>query len=63
MKEKIINFFKQNGIGYGASFILPVAIILVYARIDIYPGSEIRTVLASDAYSQYVNFLQVSITR
>ncbi|OJG97651.1 hypothetical protein RV18_GL000719 [Enterococcus termitis] len=29
---------------------------LVYARIDIYPGSEIRTVLASDAYSQYVNF-------
>lgn len=57
MKKKIYLFIKNEGMVFLLSAAIPVIImILVYARIGIYPGSEQRTILASDAFSQYANF-------
>lgn len=57
MKGKVISFLKNQGIYAFLSFLIPVVIMIaVYAYIGIYPGSEGRTILASDAFSQYSNF-------
>ncbi|OQO69958.1 copper ABC transporter permease [Enterococcus villorum] len=56
MKTKIKLFFKENGRYAAASFLLPFLILaLVYLSIGIYPGSS-RSILASDAFSQFSNF-------
>lgn len=52
----IKSFFKQNWLYMSASFFLPFFIMaLIYLTIGIYPGSS-RSVLASDAFSQFSNF-------
>ena len=57
MKEKWKIGLKENALYMGLSFLLPIIIMgCIYASIGIYPGSEERTVLASDAFSQYSNF-------
>ncbi|MBO0423647.1 YfhO family protein [Enterococcus plantarum] len=57
MRKKIHLFIKDNGLYILLSLALPMLIMaVVYAKIGIYPGSEHRTILASDAFSQYVNF-------
>ncbi|MHC5218122.1 YfhO family protein [Enterococcus sp. LJL128] len=57
MKKKIGSFIKTQGIFISLSVVLPVIIMMVvYAKIGVYPGSEHRTILASDAFSQYSNF-------
>ncbi|MBO0474476.1 hypothetical protein IGL98_003121 [Enterococcus sp. DIV0840] len=49
-------FFKKNSVAIVLSFLLPVAIMAIsYYRLGIYPTSE-RTILASDAFGQLVNF-------
>ena len=54
---KIYAFIKREGFFVCLSFVLPVLILAaVYARIGIYPGSEYRTIMASDSFSQYSNF-------
>lgn len=54
--SKIKTFVKQNGWLMLAAFFIPVLIMVgLYLSIDIYPGSQ-RTVLASDAFSQFSNF-------
>ncbi|WP_165003973.1 MULTISPECIES: YfhO family protein [unclassified Enterococcus] len=56
MKNKIKTFFKENGYYAAASFLIPFVILaLVYLSIGIYPGSS-RSILASDAFSQFSNF-------
>lgn len=49
-------FFKKNSVAIILSFLLPVAIMAIsYYRLGIYPTSD-RTILASDAFGQLVNF-------
>ncbi|MGG5365997.1 YfhO family protein [Enterococcus sp. DIV0240a] len=56
MTKIIKNYFKENGIFLLASFFIPFLILAaVYLSIGIYPGSD-RSVLASDAFSQFSNF-------
>ncbi|MBF8807123.1 MAG: YfhO family protein [Enterococcus lacertideformus] len=56
MKTKIKLLLKKNGRYAIASFLLPFLILaLVYLSIGIYPGSS-RSILASDAFSQFSNF-------
>ncbi|WP_086314603.1 hypothetical protein A5821_002186 [Enterococcus sp. 7F3_DIV0205] len=55
MKQKK-SFFKRNSIAIALSFVLPVLIMAAsYYRLGIYPTSD-RTILASDAFGQLVNF-------
>lgn len=50
------NYLKENRWYLLASFLLPVLLmVIVYLTIGIYPGSS-RSVLASDAFSQFSNF-------
>lgn len=50
------NYLKENRWYILASFFLPLALmVIVYLTIGIYPGSS-RSVLASDAFSQFSNF-------
>jgi uncharacterized membrane protein YfhO len=50
------NYLKENRWYLLASFFLPLALmVIVYLTIGIYPGSS-RSVLASDAFSQFSNF-------
>ncbi|MGK0552737.1 YfhO family protein [Enterococcus faecalis] len=56
MKKKIVQFTKTNWPYMTASFFIPFFIMaIVYLSINIYPGSS-RSVLASDAFSQFSNF-------
>ncbi|MBL1228394.1 YfhO family protein [Enterococcus sp. BWB1-3] len=56
MKNKLQNFIKENWRYMAASFFIPFFImVFVYLSIGIYPGSS-RSVLASDAFSQFSNF-------
>lgn len=56
MKKKIRQFTKDNWPYMAASFFIPFLIMaIVYLSIGIYPGSS-RSVLASDAFSQFSNF-------
>ena len=56
MKTKLKLFLKENGRYALASFLIPLLILtLVYLSIGIYPGSD-RSILASDAFSQFSNF-------
>lgn len=56
MLEKLSYSLKKEGKYGGAAFLVPIFImIVVYLSIDIYPGSS-RSVLASDAFSQFSNF-------
>ncbi|MGC6769106.1 YfhO family protein [Enterococcus sp. LJL51] len=56
MKNKIKQFTKENWQYMAASFFIPFFIMFfVYLSIGIYPGSS-RSVLASDAFSQFSNF-------
>ncbi|MBL1225815.1 YfhO family protein [Enterococcus sp. BWR-S5] len=58
MKSKIIKFIKQKGILFGLlSFLIPVVIMaLAYYKVDVLPIEGHRSILASDAYSQYSMF-------
>ncbi|MCB5951340.1 YfhO family protein [Enterococcus sp. BWT-B8] len=57
MKKNIHTFFKNEGCFFSLSIVLPILVmIIVYAKIGVYPGSEHRTILASDSFSQYANF-------
>lgn len=50
------NYLKENRWYLLASFFLPLTLmVIVYLTIGIYPGSS-RSVLASDAFSQFSNF-------
>ncbi|AYW47904.1 copper ABC transporter permease [Tetragenococcus osmophilus] len=52
----IKDFFQKNKYYMIASFFIPAIIMaIIYLTIGIYPGSE-RTLLASDAFSQFSNF-------
>ena len=52
----IKSFIKQHWPYMTASFLLPLLIMaVIYLTIGIYPGSS-RSVLASDAFSQFSNF-------
>lgn len=54
--NKIKQFIKENYLAMLASFFIPALIMAgLYLSLDIYPGSQ-RTVLASDAFSQFSNF-------
>ncbi|THE14947.1 copper ABC transporter permease [Enterococcus hirae] len=56
MKTSFKQFLKENGRYAAASFLIPLLILaLVYLSIGIYPGSD-RSILASDAFSQFSNF-------
>jgi uncharacterized membrane protein YfhO len=56
MTKIIKNYFRENGVFMLASFFIPFLILAaVYLSIGIYPGSD-RSVLASDAFSQFSNF-------
>lgn len=56
MKKRIRTFTKENWRYMVASFFIPFFIMAtVYLSIGIYPGSS-RSVLASDAFSQFSNF-------
>lgn len=56
MKKKMQLFFKENWPYMVASFSIPFLImVIVYLSIGIYPGSS-RSVMASDAFSQFSNF-------
>ncbi|MGL9891992.1 YfhO family protein [Enterococcus mundtii] len=56
MKTTLKKFLKENGRYAAASFFIPLLILLlVYLSIGIYPGSD-RSILASDAFSQFSNF-------
>ncbi|ELT8941035.1 YfhO family protein [Enterococcus faecium] len=56
MKKNLKSFFIENGRYAAASFLIPFLILaLVYLSIGIYPGSS-RSILASDAFSQFSNF-------
>lgn len=56
MKTKITHFFKTESKYLLAAFFIPVLIMVgVYLSLGIYPGSA-RSVLASDAFSQFSNF-------
>ncbi|HAR1339731.1 TPA: YfhO family protein [Enterococcus faecium] len=56
MKKNLKSFFRENGRYAAASFLIPFLILaLVYLSIGIYPGSS-RSILASDAFSQFSNF-------
>lgn len=55
-QNKTKSFLKKNSWAIGLSFFIPVLIMAVsYARFGIYPTSD-RTILASDAFGQLVNF-------
>lgn len=55
-QNKTKSFFKKNSWAIALSFFVPVLIMAVsYARFGIYPTSD-RTILASDAFGQLVNF-------
>ena len=57
MKNKSRQFLKNNWPYMLASFFIPFLIMaIIYLSIGIYPGSS-RSVLASDAFSQFFNFL------
>lgn len=58
MKSKVTTFIKQKGLLYaGLSFLIPVVImVLAYYRVDVLPAAGHRSILASDAYSQYSMF-------
>lgn len=58
MKSKVTTFIKQKGLLYaGLSFLIPVVIMaLAYYRVDVLPAAGHRSILASDAYSQYSMF-------
>ena len=54
--KKIRNFFKENYLVIGCSFLLPILLLgIAYYNIGIYPGSE-KSILATDSFSQYANF-------
>ena len=54
--KRIKTFIKQNGWLMLAAFAIPVLIMVgLYLSLGIYPGSQ-RTVMASDAFSQFSNF-------
>ncbi|OJG83440.1 ABC transporter membrane protein [Enterococcus ratti] len=56
MKTTFKLFLKENGRYALASFLIPLLILTcVYLSIGIYPGSS-RSILASDAFSQFSNF-------
>ncbi|WP_375178494.1 YfhO family protein [Enterococcus rotai] len=56
MKKNIATFIKKNGLSFSLSVVVPMlTMVLVYYSIGIYPGSD-RTLLASDAFTQYANF-------
>lgn len=56
MKKNYKLFFKENWPYMAASFFIPLIILaLIYLSIGIYPGSS-RSILASDAFSQFSNF-------
>ena len=56
MKNKSRQFLKNNWPYMLASFFIPFLIMaIIYLSIGIYPGSS-RSVLASDAFSQFSNF-------
>ena len=56
MKKNLKSFFRENGRYAASSFLIPFLILaLVYLSIGIYPGSS-RSILASDAFSQFSNF-------
>lgn len=55
-EKNLKSFFRENGRYAAASFLIPFLILaLVYLSIGIYPGSS-RSILASDAFSQFSNF-------
>lgn len=54
--RKIRNFFKENYLVIGLSFLLPILLLgIAYYNIGIYPGSA-KSILATDSFSQYANF-------
>lgn len=54
--NKIKSFIKENHWGMMLAFFLPLTIMIgLYASLGIYPGSD-RSILASDAFSQFSNF-------
>ena len=54
--QQIRPFIKENKRYLLASFLIPFGIMaLIYLTMGIYPGSS-RSVLASDAFSQFSNF-------
>ena len=54
--SKIKQFVKENHWGMIAAFFIPlIVMVLLYASLGIYPGST-RSILASDAFSQFSNF-------
>lgn len=56
MKTKLTNFFKTDGRQLALAFLIPFFLItFVYLLTGIYPGSS-RSILASDAFSQFSNF-------
>ena len=58
MKNKSRQFLKNNWPYMLASFFIPFLIMaIIYLSIGIYPGSS-RSVLASDAFSQFQIFTQ-----
>ena len=57
MKIKIISYLKANWWMAMLSFFIPIIVLgYVYFKMGIYPGSQDRTILVSDAFSQYSNF-------
>lgn len=57
MKATVKEFIKKQGGFLFLSWLLPVILmVIIYATMGIYPGSEHRTILASDSFSQYANF-------
>lgn len=56
MKKRIRAFTKENWQYMAASFFIPfLVMVIVYLSLGIYPGSS-RSVMASDAFSQFSNF-------
>jgi uncharacterized membrane protein YfhO len=56
MKKRIRAFTKENWRYMAASFFIPfLVMVIVYLSLGIYPGSS-RSVMASDAFSQFSNF-------
>ncbi|MTD40324.1 YfhO family protein [Erwinia sp. CPCC 100877] len=56
MKKRIRAFTQENWRYMAASFFIPLLVmVIVYLSLGIYPGSR-RSVMASDAFSQFSNF-------
>ncbi|MBO0439868.1 YfhO family protein [Candidatus Enterococcus ikei] len=54
--KKILNYIQKNGFFLLSSFIVPIMImVVVYYSVGVYPGGP-KSILVSDAFSQYSNF-------